>query len=144
MNIAAQLINTIRTDEFSEVGLERLLTKAKASERRKQKFGEYTNGDGVRRRHWSNHAGTYKDPLRKAPKYYHSSLPPRVHRHIKSYQDLVKALKQIAAGKSNHDHYNIMSGLNRERLRYAQSQRDKGNEVRASAVARMGYEQIKR
>lgn len=140
MNTAiARAVVNYEMDDFC---IDRLLQKARVSQRRKEKFGE-ENGHNIRRRHWYNHAGTYKDVLLKAPKYYHSSLQPRIHNHIRDYQDLVTAIRNIAAGKSNHDHYNTTSSLTRERLRYTQSQRDKGKEIKPNGIARMGYEQMK-
>ena len=48
----------------------------------------------------------------------------------------------IASGERNHDQYANVNGLDRERLRLAQSWRDKGFEYAVSDIFKLGYWEI--
>ncbi|MBW2992780.1 hypothetical protein KY345_06200 [Candidatus Woesearchaeota archaeon] len=117
--------------------------KLSSHQRRLERCHIYSNGHIIRKRHWHNNAGTYRDENRKAPKYFMPSQQPRVLNHIRNHKDLIEALKIIAAGQADHDCYRNVSGLDRERLRHAQSQRDKGERINPYEIARMGYVQLK-
>ncbi|MBW2977746.1 hypothetical protein KY331_02790 [Candidatus Woesearchaeota archaeon] len=118
-----------------------LAQASRVRERRKQKFRP--RNDNYRRKHWANHAGTFRDEeRRKGPKWYHTRGIVRVHKPINSYKDLANAIKMIADGERNHDQYMNVSGLNRERLRLAQSWRDKGIEYAVSDIFKLGYWEI--
>ena len=127
--------------EFNPLYLENLVQKAKVSRKRKKKFTPNLKRHSAT--HWANHAGLYRDEeLRKGPKFYHSRKIPRTHIPIKTHGDLVRAIRAIHEGESNHDHYGNVSGLMRERLRLAQSLRDRGLAYDASKIARMNYQEI--
>jgi len=129
-----------REDMDSLSGLN-FVQASRVRERRKRKFRPRTNN--YRRTHWANHAGTFRDKERRiGPKWYHTQGYVRVHKPINSYRDLANAIKMIASGERNHDSYVNVSGLNRERLRLAQSWRDRGIEYNVSDICKLGYWEI--
>jgi len=97
------------------------------------------------RTHWHNLTGCFVDDEgREYPKFWKSQKPPRHYRDIKSYQDLRIAIKLIAEGKRNCDTYVGVSGLNRGRLRLAQSLRDREVSFNVSDIMGYDYRSIKR
>lgn len=130
------------TDEFSGLYLDHLVEKARASQRRKTKFN--SNGHNGKRTHWVNHAGTYRDgELRKGPKYWNGQKPVRVDNPIKSYQDLATAIGLIASGDKSYSDYMGVSGINGNRLRLAQSWKDKGLNYDVSDIVCLSMSEIK-
>jgi hypothetical protein len=129
-------------EKLTGINLDNLIEIARVSQRRKTKFN--SNGyDGVRT-HWANHAGTYKDEeLMKGPKYWNGQKPVRVVNPIKSYQDLATAIGLIVSGDKNYSDYHGVTGINRERLRLAQSWKDKGVGYDVSDVVRLCMCEIK-
>lgn len=121
--------------------LEHLEQEARVSERRKSKF--CTESEIQRRRHWANRAGTYAyGRYYFGPKFWRGRKPVRVHRSIRSYQDLSEAISSIAEGvRDQHEFVNV-DGLNRERLRMAQSLRDRGRTYDPKVIARADYRQL--
>jgi hypothetical protein len=139
MNAMQQIGEIVGFEYFDFV---QLAEKARVNQRRKAKFNPncYT---GVKR-HWANHAGTYKDEeLMKGPKYWHGQKPVRVVNPIKSYQDLATAIGLIASGDRNYSNYKGTCGIDEERLRLAQSWRDRGKDYDVSDVVRLGMREIK-
>jgi len=128
----------------TDLYLEKVAEKGRVVRRRISKFGGNGNGDQHRTRHWANHTGRYRDPeLERGPKFYHSQRPVRDHTSIRNYGDLLEAVKSIFSGESSHDHYTGLSSLDRERLRTAQSLRDRGIYFKSSYIARLGYTQLR-
>lgn len=114
-------------EKWRSLYLENLAGKARVSLRRKQKFTP------VARVFYSGNEDRWN---------WSRSKPGIVSGAIRTYKDLVLALQAIAAGDSNHDCYHGVSGLDRERLRTAQSLRDRGVAFEISEVARAGYTEL--
>jgi len=130
------------SEEFTDLYLNHLIEKARASQRRKTKFN--SDGHNGVRTHWANHAGTYRDEeLRKGPKYWHGQKPVRGDNPIKTYQDLSTAIGLIASGDKSYSDYRGVSGINNDRLRLAQSWKDKGRDYDISDVVGLSMAEIK-
>lgn len=129
--------------EFSDLYIDNLVDKARVSARKKKKLNGHENdsyGD-----HWANHAGTYRDEdLKKGPKFYRGRKPPRGETSIRSYEDMRTAILDIQVGEKNHDEFRNVNGLNRERLRFAQSLKDRGIDYDVSDTVKMTFSEIKR
>ena len=67
----------------------------------------------------------------------------RYHNPIKSYQDLETAIGLIAKGYKGFSDYHGVTGINVERLRLAQSWRDRGIQYDVSDIVRLSFSQIK-
>jgi len=131
-----------KSEEVTDLGIDHLVEKARASQRRKARFN-HTEYNG-KRAHWVNHTGTYQDEeLRKGPKYWNGHKPVLVHNPIKSYQDLATAIGLIASGDKNYTNYVGVTGINRDRLRLAQSWRDSGIDYDVSDIVRLSSQEIK-
>ena len=131
------------TGEFSGLYLDHLIEKARASQRRKRKFN--SNGHNGVRTHWANHAGTYRDEeLKRGPKYWHGQKPVRGDNLVKTYQDLSTAIRLIASGNKNYSDYRGVSGINNDRLRIAQSWRDKGKDYDVSDIVKLSIAEMKK
>lgn len=131
------------TDEFLDFYLDHLVEKARARKSRKTEFN--SKGYNGKRTHWANHAGTFKDKeLRKGPNYWHGQKPVRVYNPIKSYKDLATAIGLIASGDKGYSDYPGVSGTIRERLRIAQSWRDKRRAYYVSDIVCLTMSEIKK
>jgi hypothetical protein len=122
-----------------ELHEERNLEKLRVASRRNTKFSK---PKVIYRTHWSNHAGTYKDDELKYPKFWRGQKPTRVFVSIKSHSELIEAVRTIQVGERNQDHYHNVCGLYRERLRVAQSLRDKGLDYSALVIVRAGFDEL--
>ncbi len=83
--------------------------------------------------------------VRNHPKFYRSQRPFGNHHRrteIRTHHGLVAALYTIHSGDMHQDQYHTVSGLDRERLRTAQSLRDRGKEFDPSMIARLGYREL--
>jgi len=130
------------SEEFTDLYLNHIIEKARASQRRKTKFN--SNGHNSRRTHWVNRTGTYRDEeLRKGPKYWHGQKPIRTNNPIRTYRDLSAAIGLISSGDKNLSDYRGVSGINRERLRLAQSWRDKGRDYDVSDIIKLSMTEMK-
>ena len=78
--------------------------------------------------------------IRKETRRY--SEPTRPHTLVNSHQTLVDAIESIASGRMNQDYFSTTSGLDRERLRTAQSLRDRGIEYNIPYVVRAGHPEL--
>ena len=131
-----------RTGEFTELYIEHLTQKVLTNKRRKADFSH--EGYRGKRTHWSNHAGTFRfEDERKGPKFWHGQRPVLAPTHIGSYRDLAAAIQAIASGDKNYCQYDGTAGINRERLRVAQSWRDRGISYDVSDVVRLSLEQMR-
>ena len=142
MKVTKQLREAGRFIEMSDVCIDNLIEKARTSRRRKAGFNHKAyNG---KRTHWANHTGTYRDEeLRKGSKYWNGSKPVLVHNPIKSYQDLATAIGLIASGNKNYKDYAEVTGIDRDRLRLAQSWRDREIDYDVSDIVRLSSQEIK-
>lgn len=128
--------------EFTESYLYHMIEKVRVSQRRRTKFNS-NRYNGVRT-HWANHAGTYRDEeLRRGPKYWHGQKSTRWDNPIKTYQDLSTAIGLISSGDKSLRDYRGVSGINNERLRVAQSWRDKGVDYDVSSIVRLSMAEMK-
>jgi len=131
-----------KTEEVIDLCIDDLVEKAITSRRRKIRFN-HTRYNG-KRTHWVNHTGTYRDEeLKKGPKYWNGHKPVLVLNPIKSYQDLATAIGLIASGDKNCGDYVGATGIDRDRLRLAQSWRDKGINYDVSDIVRLNSQEIK-
>ncbi|MBI2542110.1 hypothetical protein HYV80_05360 [Candidatus Woesearchaeota archaeon] len=131
-----------KTEKVTDMCIDDLVEKARASQRRKWRFNH--NGHNGKRAHWVNHTGTYQDEeSRKGPKYWNGHKPVLVHNPIKSYQDLATAIGLIASGDKNYTDYAGVTGINRDRLRLAQSWRDSNRNYDVSGIVKLSSQEIK-
>ncbi len=120
-----------------------IIKRKERNYRKKRKFNRLSR-DG-KNKHWANHTGIFRDEeFRKGPKYWHGQKPIRNFNPIKNHKDLMCALNLISTGGKNHDHYRNISGLYRERLRTAQSLRDRNANVNINYIAKAGYFELNR
>jgi hypothetical protein len=122
-----------------ELHEERNLEKSRVANRRKKKFSKPRVSY---RTHWSNHAGTYKDDEMRYPKFWRGQKTIRTFISIRSHVELIEAVKTIQAGERNQDHYHNICGLYRERLRVAQSLRDRSVDYFATVIAGAGFDEL--
>jgi|SRR3989344_141722 len=134
-------IDNLLESESVSLYLVHLMEKTRASRNRKLRLTKHKY-DGPKT-HWPNHAGTYRDEELKFPKYWNSRMPVIPHNPIKSYQDLSTAIGLILAGDRNYSDYSGVTGIDRERLRLAQSCRDRRIDYDVSDIIKMCYKQIK-
>lgn len=135
--------NMRKTGEFSDLCIDHLVRKAEVSKRRKKNLNGH--GNDTYGQHGSNMAGTYRnEELRKGPKFYRDRKPTRAETSIRSYEDIKNAILDIQNGDRNHDHFRNVNGLNRERLRYAQSLRDRGIGYNVSDIVKISLSEIQR
>lgn len=125
-----------------ELHEERESERSRVRIRRKQKFSRTILSPNLKT-HWANHAGTYRDSEFKYPKYWHGQKPVRTFISLRNHSDLVGALRDIKGGFHNQDHYHNVCGLYRERLRVAQSLRDRHQDYNVLFLARAGFNEIK-
>lgn len=124
MNVA-QLSRIIPASEINEACLDILVEKVTTSERRKNNFGDSGNGHKIRKRHLTNHAGTYRDEYGKAPKYHKLG-------HKKTYPSpitdklFLKAYGSVFHGRKNSDDFRKLPVIHRKRLEYVQALREAG------------------
>ena len=134
-------IDNLLESESVSLYLMHLMEKTRASRNRKLRLTKHKY-DGPKT-HWPNHAGSYKDDEMKIPKYWNRKAPVAPHNPIKSYQDLSTAIGLILSGDRNYSDYSGVAGINRERLRLAQSSRDRAIGYDASDIVKMCYKQIR-
>ena len=97
-----------------------------------------------RRKHRSNLTGDYHDEERKKdPKYWHKHRPERINNPIKSYGDLIEAIGAIYSGREDYSQYRGVTGINRDRLRVAQSFRHQGVTFGVYEIMHMSREEIR-
>lgn len=127
---------------FNQLCLDHLVHKAEVSRRRKSKFTNQRY-DG-KRTHWVNSTGRYhNEEDHKGPKYWIHRKPPKIPHSIQSYAELTDAIHSIAAGDKNRTDYKGVAGINYERLKLAQSWKDKGKEYEAKDIIRLNIQEIK-
>lgn len=130
-------------EKVGELYAEHLAIKLKTRRRRDKKFNN-GNGHKGKRTHWKNLTGNYADEeLRIGPKYWRGQNPVLVHSSIRNYRDLKKAIGSIGVGLTNMRDYENVTGINRERLRLAQSWRDKGRSYKVSDIIRLSLDKIR-
>lgn len=131
--------------------LVQLERKSRVVSRRRDKFSKSSRI--YRHNHLADHSGIYRTygnreeeplhdvPVLRAPKVWRKqrSTPLRL---FEGHASLGSALVLIASGTTNHDHYEHVNGLDRERLRVAQSLRDRGRDVDTRYLARAGYREL--
>lgn len=111
-------------EEVNEFYLLHIAEKAMVSKRKKADFHRVPYSG--KRHHWANRTGRYHDEeTRKGPKYWHGQKPVRVYVPIRNHRDMVEAINLISSGERCLADYRGVAGLNRDRLRLVQSQRDK-------------------
>lgn len=122
--------------------IEHLTEKAMTSARRKSKV---TPTNQIRKRtHWVNRTGIYKDKeLQKCPKYWKSQKPVLTYKPIQTPQDLSIAIGLIATGERDFSEYRGVTGINKERLRLAQSMRDRRWDYDISDIMELSFDKIK-
>jgi len=131
-----------KAEEVTDLCIDHLVEKARANLRREARLNHI--GYNGKRAHWANHAGIYRDEeLRKGPKYWKGHKPFLVHNPIKSYQDFATVIGSIASGNKNYSDYAGVTGIDRDRLRLAQSWRDKGINYDVSRIVQLSSQEIK-
>lgn len=126
---------------FNEIYIEHTLEKCYRTQRRKNKFNSKVKR--YKKKHWPNRTGEFRDPdYRRGPKHYRTKPQSIPNISINGWSELRAALLDIRSGERNHDHYRGISGLNRERLRLAQSLRDKKVNYKISYIIQLNFEQI--
>jgi len=132
------------TGEFNGLYLDHLVDKARVSARRESKFN-HNRYDG-KRYTFPKRTGEYKDKeLMKGPKYWRGRKPILLYNPIKSYQDLAAAVGLIISGKKGyHNYMGKVTGLNRARLKLAQTWKSQGESFTISDIVKLGYDEIKR
>ena len=127
--------------EFTNPYLSHFVEKVKVSKRRVK---VKSNGHNSKRTHWINRTGTFKDEeLRKGPKYWYGQKSVKSNNPIRSYQNLATAIKLIASGDKRYDDYKGVSGISKDRLRLAQSWKDKEMNYDVSDIICLNRSNIK-
>ncbi len=132
-----------RIEEFSNPYLNHFVEKVGVSKRRSTKFS--SNGYNGKRIHWINRTGMFRDEeLRKGPKYWHGQKSIKSDNPIRSYQDLRIAIKLITSGDRCYNDYKGIFRINRDRLRLAQSWKDRSLNYNISDIVGLNRSEIKR
>ncbi|MDP3734015.1 MAG: hypothetical protein Q8R37_02200 [Nanoarchaeota archaeon] len=128
--------------KYNQLYLDHLVQKAEVSQRRESTV-THQHYDG-KRRHCIDRTGRYhNEEFQRGPKYWKPQKPQRIPNSIRSYAELTDAINSIAAGDTNRTDYKGVTGINYERLKLAQSWKDKGKEYTLYNIICLRSEEIK-
>lgn len=129
--------------EFNDLYLDHLIDKARVSAKRNSKFKHNNYNEPRIPRLMCT--GEYKDAeLMKGPKYYKKQKLKLLDNLIKSYQDLAEAVNLIISGEKTYQNYlGKVHGINRARIKLAQTWKSQGKSFTISDIVKLNYDEIK-
>lgn len=142
-----------RLEAQAPLYVERIIEKARVSLKRfDEGFDEGTaNVEEIegKKTHWANRTGEYKDEEQmRAPKFWKGKKPVIDKNIFDTHLDLRDALSAIASGEKQYNHYHSqhfrLTGIDRERLRLAQSWHDRGIFYTPANIIQLGMDDIKK
>lgn len=137
-------LGVIRLEAQAPLHVERIIEKARVSLKRFDEGAANSEEIKGKKTHWANRTGEYKDKEQmRVPKFWSGQKPVRINNPISTHQDLTAALSAIASGERGYSHYPRVIGIDRERLRLAESWRDRGISYKPADIIQLGMDDIK-